>query len=170
MNKCDWTTKANLSWKCRFGLLGFSFIIIILDQITKEVARHNLMLYQVKPFVQYWSWTLAYNKGAAFSFLADQSGWQKLFFGLVALIVSICLVYYILNRSYSRLSGIALSFILGGALGNLIDRILYGEVTDFVLWYYRSHSWPAFNVADSFITVGITLLIIENVFFGKKNS
>ena len=99
--------------------------------------------------------------------MADQGGWQKLFFGIVAFIVSIGLVYYILNRVYSGLTGLALSFILGGALGNLVDRIVHGKVTDFIDWFYGAHHWPAFNMADSFITIGVTLLIIESIFFAR---
>ena len=116
----------------------------------------------------FWNWTLAYNQGAAFSLFADQGGWQRIFFGVVALVVSIGIVYYILNRKFTGLTGVAISFILGGAVGNLVDRIMFGKVTDFIDWHYSVHHWPAFNVADSFITVGVTLLIIEGVFFSKN--
>ena len=75
---------------------------------------------------------------------------------------------YLLNKTYSLLSGIGLSFILGGALGNLVDRIIHGKVTDFIDWYYHNHHWPAFNIADSFISVGVALLIIEGLFFAEK--
>ena len=152
----------------RIKLLLLSLVIIILDQVTKDIARNELELYVQKPFVKFWNWTLAYNQGAAFSLFADQGGWQRIFFGVLATVVAMGLVYYLLNKSYTKLSGVALCFVLGGAIGNLVDRIMFGRVTDFIDWYYGAHHWPAFNVADSFITVGVTLLIVESVFFTKK--
>lgn len=157
-----------LSTTCRLGLIGLSIIVIALDQFTKYLARTHLELYQFKPLVPFWNWTLAYNEGAAFSFLANQGGWQKIFFAVIAAFVAIGLVYYLLVKSYSLLSGIAFSFILGGAVGNLTDRIVAGKVTDFIDWYVGVHHWPAFNIADSFITVGVVLLVIDSLFCGKK--
>jgi len=161
-------TRNQLSKPCRFGLLGLSLIVIVLDQISKYIARSNLDLYQMKPVMPFWNWTLAYNEGAAFSFLASQNGWQKVFFATIAAAVSIGLIYYIMTKAYHLVAGIAFSFILGGALGNLTDRIVAGKVTDFIDWYVGNHHWPAFNVADSFITVGVTLLIIDSLFISKK--
>lgn len=154
--------------KNRFWLLGLSLLIILLDQLTKHIVRRNLSLYEVKGFMPYWNWTLAYNQGAAFSFLADKGSWPKVFFGVIAVLVSIGLVYYILNRAYSCLTGFGLSLILGGAVGNLIDRIVEGRVTDFVDWHYGTHHFAAFNLADSAISVGVALLIIESLFFSQK--
>lgn len=169
--KFSWLVKGRMPQKYRFLLLFVAFIVIVLDQVSKNYVRSHINLFEVIPFIKFWNWTLVYNEGAAFSLLADQGGWQKLFFGIVALLVSVGLVFYLLNRIYSGLTGLALSLILGGALGNLIDRIVHGRVTDFIQWYYQSHYWPSFNLADSFITVGITLLIIESLFFNKnKNS
>ena len=169
MCKYKLTERINLSRKCRFGLLGISLVIMLLDQLTKYIARDNLALYESRSVItNFWNWTLAYNKGAAFSFLSNNDGnWPKIFFGLIALIVSIWIINYILNKTFSLLSGVALSFILGGAIGNLVDRIVHGHVTDFIDWYYKSHHWPAFNLADSFICVGVVLLIIEGVFLAK---
>lgn len=161
----NWTIKTLLSQKCRFGLLGISLLIALIDQATKFYVRNHLVVFQVKPFIKFWNWTLAYNQGAAFSLMATQGCGPQLFFGFIALVVSVGLVYFLLNYAYSPLAGTALSFVLGGAVGNLIDRILHGRVTDFIDWYYNTHHWPAFNVADSFITIGVTLLIIENIFF-----
>lgn len=152
----------------RFWLLAISLIIILLDQLTKYLARSNLDLFQVKPVMPSFNWMLAYNRGAAFNFLATQGDWPRLFFGTIAVIVALCLVFYILNKSYSYLTGVGLSFILGGAVGNLIDRVIFGRVTDFIDWYYASYHWPTFNIADSFVTIGVTLLIIESIFFSKK--
>lgn len=165
--KFNWVAPSRIAQKHRFLLLAVSLIIAIADQISKYYVRGHMHMFEVKPVMPFWNWTLVYNQGAAFSFLSDQGGWQKLFFGIIALGVSIGLVYYILNRIYSGLTGLALSFILGGALGNLVDRIVHGRVTDFVQWYYETHYWPAFNLADSFITVGVTLLVIESIFFTK---
>ncbi len=170
MNNCSNTnnTKLNLKCKSRYLLLLMSLIIIILDQITKYIVRHNLHLYDQKKVFDFWNWTLAFNKGAAFSLFAEQGGWQRIFFGVLAVCVSVGLVYYILNKLYTFTVGIAVSFILGGALGNLVDRILFGQVTDFIDWHIKTHHWPAFNVADAFITVGVALILIEQVFFTKK--
>ena len=166
---CKWTQKANLSCKWRYILLLASLFILLIDQITKWEVRHMLRLYEIKTVIpNYWNWTLAYNKGAAFSFLANQSSdWPRVFFGVLAMIIAIWLINYILSKAYSRLTGIALSFILGGAIGNLTDRIIFGKVTDFIQWYYHTYYWPAFNVADSCVFIGVVLLIIEGVFFAK---
>lgn len=153
---------------CRVSLLILAVVMMGLDQFTKAVVRANLSEFQIKPFLPFWNWTLVYNQGAAFSFLANQGGWQKLFFGGIALTVSAGLVYYIMRKSYYLLSGIGFSLILSGAVGNLVDRLIAGKVTDFIDWYVGTNHWPAFNVADSCITVGVTLLIIESIFFNKK--
>ena len=157
-----------LTFGCRLSLLVLSIAMICADQLSKAFVRGHLTEFQVKPFLPCWNWTLAFNEGAAFSFLANQSGWQKIFFGLIATVVSISLVYFILRKSYQLIAGVAFSLILAGALGNLIDRLIAGKVTDFIDWYVGTHHWPAFNVADSCITVGVTLLIIESVFFSKQ--
>ena len=157
-----------ISTSCRVGLLGISIIVIILDQISKHFARSSLELYLPKAFLPSWNWTLMYNEGAAFSFLGNQGGWQKIMFAGFAIVVSAALIYYIMRKSYQMIAGVAFSFILGGALGNLVDRITAGKVTDFIDWYVGTHHWPAFNLADSFICVGVTLLVIESLFFSKK--
>ncbi len=165
--KFNWCVKCHVPQIYRFSFLGCAFIITILDQITKYYVRHHMALFEVKKVMPFWNWTLTYNQGAAFSLLANQGEWAKLFFGLIAFIVSISLVYYILNKVYSGLTGLSLSFILGGALGNLIDRIVDGRVTVFIQWHYKMHYWPSFNLADSFITVGVTILIIESIFIAR---
>ncbi len=152
----------------RFGLLFLSLILVVIDQITKYIVRSNLSEYQMKPFLPSWNWVLVYNKGAAFSFLGNQNGWQKIMFGIIALIVSISIIYYLMRKSYQLIAGFAFSLILSGAVGNLIDRLIAGKVTDFIDWYIGSNHWPAFNFADSCITAGVVLLIIESLFFTKK--
>lgn len=148
----------------RYLLLVIALSIIALDQITKSLIKNSLALYEVKPYLPFWNWTLIYNRGAAFSLLDRASGWQKPLFAGFAIIVSLIITYYLLRRSYTFLTGLALSFVLGGAVGNLIDRIRFGQVTDFIDWYYKSYHWPSFNLADSFITCGVMLLIIEAIF------
>lgn len=155
--------------KARFGLLFVALIIICLDQVTKFIARNKLELFAQKYVMPFWNWTLDYNKGAAFSFLANQGGWQRFFFGIIAAAVAVAMVFYVLNRKFSKTTGFAVSFILGGAVGNLIDRVIFGDVTDFIDWHYGIHHWPAFNVADSFITSGVTILLIEGIFFSKNH-
>ncbi len=159
--------------------LLFAAVLIVVDQLTKLMAEGALSLHESVAVLPYFNITLAYNTGAAFSFLADQGGWQRGFFVVLALAVSVFIVVWMrrLPRT-ARLEGYALASILGGAVGNVIDRILYGHVIDFLDVYYRAEScvalfatvprlegvechWPAFNVADSAITLGALLLIID---------
>ncbi|MEL0168748.1 MAG: signal peptidase II [Pseudomonadaceae bacterium] len=150
--------------------LVLSVLVIVLDQLTKWVAVSELQLYQQVPIIDdLFSFTLAYNTGAAFSFLADASGWQRWLFALIAVVVSVVLCVWLarLDRS-KKLEAIALALILGGAIGNLYDRVIHGKVTDFILVHWQQ-SWffPAFNIADSAITVGAALLLFD-MFFGRK--
>ena len=156
--------KGSLIW------LVLSALVIVLDQLTKWVAASELQLYQQVPIIDdLFSFTLAYNTGAAFSFLADASGWQRWLFAVIAVVVSIVLCVWLarLDRS-KKLEAIALALILGGAIGNLYDRVIHGKVTDFILVHWQQ-SWffPAFNIADSAITVGAALLLFD-MFFGRK--
>lgn len=154
--------------RCRFLVLAL--LVIALDQLTKYLARTNLEFTIPKEVIPYfWDWSLNYNQGAAFSILANQASWSRIIFGVIALIVAIGLIYYILYRSYSAITGISLGLILGGAVGNLVDRIIFGRVTDFIDWYYKTYHWPTFNFADSCITIGVVLLLIEG-FLSKKDS
>ncbi len=169
MNKCHLVQKVKFGRNVRYYLLGLALVVMLLDQITKYIVRQNLTQYEMRPVIDhFWNWTLNYNTGAAFSFLASNNGnWPKIFFGIVATLVSIWIINFLLNKTYSLISGLALSFILGGAVGNLVDRIIHGKVTDFIDWYYGAHHWPAFNVADSFICIGVVLMIIEGIFFAN---
>lgn len=156
--------KGSLIW------LVLSALVIVLDQLTKWVVVSELQLYQQVPIIDdLFSFTLAYNTGAAFSFLADASGWQRWLFAVIAVVVSIVLCVWLarLDRS-KKLEAIALALILGGAIGNLYDRVIHGKVTDFILVHWQQ-SWffPAFNIADSAITVGAALLLFD-MFFGRK--
>lgn len=158
----------NLSLRSRWGLLALSLVLILVDQFTKHLVRANLFEFQVKPFLPSWNWVLVYNEGAAFSFLGSQNGWQKIMFGTIAVLVAVGLIYFLLRKSYQLIAGFGFSLILAGAIGNLVDRILAGKVTDFIDWYVGTHHWPAFNFADSCISVGVALLIIESIFFSKQ--
>ncbi len=150
--------------------LVVSAVVIALDQITKAVARHALVPYTPHEVIPHLvNWTLAFNRGAAFSFLAGGSGWQQWLFGGLAVVVCIGLAVW-LARTPRRdwRTALPVALIIGGALGNLIDRVLHGQVTDFIQVYWRTWSYPAFNVADSAITVGAVTLIFFSLFAGRR--
>jgi signal peptidase II len=151
----------------RFGKLGWlwlTVVVIVLDQISKLYFENSLSLYeQIVIIPDYFSWTLAYNTGAAFSFLADAGGWQRWFFAAVALVVSgVLLVWMKGLKQHETWVAIALALVLGGALGNLYDRVAYGHVIDFILVHWQSRWYfPAFNLADSAITLGAIMLVLD---------
>ena len=141
--------------------LVLTAVVIVADQATKSLVVAALSRGETLPITGFMSLVLAYNSGAAFSFLAGEPGWQRWFFATIAVLASAFLVY-LLKRGGGRLLCAGLALILGGALGNLWDRIVIGKVVDFLLLHYGGWSWPAFNVADSAITVGAALLIIDS--------
>jgi signal peptidase II len=153
--------------------LALSALIIALDLLSKWFADTNLQMYQQVPVIDgLFSFTLAYNPGAAFSFLANAGGWQRWFFVAIAVGVSGMLVVWLARLPGDKImEPLALALILGGALGNLYDRIVHGHVVDFILVHWQQ-SWffPAFNIADSAITVGAALLILDMFFGGKKKA
>lgn len=134
--------------------------VVILDQCTKLLANTRLALHEPVPLLPFLAINKAYNTGAAFSFLSSASGWQRWFFVILALVVIVVLVVWLrrLSAGQWRLA-LALALILGGAIGNLIDRLVYGYVIDFIDLYYGSWHWPTFNVADSAITIGAGLML-----------
>lgn len=142
-----------------FKWLSISTIIIVLDQISKQLAERSLELYERIAVMPLFNITLAYNEGAAFSFLSDAGGWQRWFFLILTSVISVVLFFW-LKKSESKLESLAISMVLGGAIGNFIDRLLFGHVIDFLDVYYETHHWPAFNVADMAISGGVMLLII----------
>lgn len=145
-------------------------VVVILDQITKQMAENSLSLYERVSVMPFFNLTLAYNEGAAFSFLADAGGWQRWFFVVLTLVISTVLVVWLKN-SDSKIEQLAISFVLGGAIGNnLIDRPLFGHVIDFLDFYYDSYHWPAFNIADMAISAGVMLLIIATFTHKPDNS
>jgi len=140
-----------------------SLLIIILDQITKMIASANLQMFDPVIIMPMLNFTLMHNEGAAFSFLSDAGGWQRWFFSILAFTVSIVLIIWIKKlKPEEKALAISLSLILGGAVGNLIDRVRFGYVVDFIDVYYDTMHWPAFNVADSAIFVGAVWMIITS--------
>lgn len=142
--------------------LWLSLLVIVLDIGTKQLAEAALLYAKPLHILPILDFTLLYNKGAAFSFLADHSGWQRWFFTAISVGVSIVLVLWLkkLPRKSVWLP-IALSLVLGGAIGNLFDRIVYGHVIDFISVHWQANYFPAFNIADSAITVGAIMLAID---------
>ena len=152
------TTNSNAGW---WRWLILAAAVIVADQFTKFLVVASFARGEELPVTGFMSLVLAYNSGAAFSFLAGAPGWQRWFFATIAAMASVFLVW-MLKRGGSRMLCAGLTLILGGALGNLWDRIAIGKVVDFLLFHYGGWSWPAFNVADSAITVGAALLILDS--------
>lgn len=144
-------------------------LIIVLDWLTKQWANTSLFYGQEVPLLPFFDLTLRYNTGAAFSFLAQAGGWQRWFFTIIALAVSIGISWRLLKiGKTNHWESLSLSLILGGALGNLYDRLVYGHVIDFIqLHWQQSWYFPAFNIADSAITMGVVVMLLES-FLNKK--
>ncbi len=139
-----------------------SFIIVFLDQLTKKIIVANMMIRDIIEVTFFLDIIHVRNTGAAFSFLHDAGGWQRYFLVTISLLVSIALPFYIKKNLHQPLLAISLSLILGGAVGNLIDRLFLGYVIDFISFHYdKTIFWPAFNIADSAITVGAILIIYD---------
>jgi signal peptidase II len=138
--------------------LWLAGIIIILDQISKWIVLASLRPGESRYVAPFFNWVLTFNAGAAFSFLSDAGGWQRWFFTALALGVSAWIVSMLRNHTSDFRMSLALTMILGGALGNVVDRIRFGAVVDFVQWHAAGYYWPAFNIADSAITLGAILL------------
>ena len=160
--------------------LWVSAVVIVLDQLTKWLASSQLELLRPVELLPMFNFTLMHNTGAAFSFLSGAGGWQRWFFTLIAIVVSVAIILWLKRLTYERLQAISLSLILGGALGNLIDRLVHGYVIDFVDVYYKAGSclpmffqwerggqpechWPAFNIADAAISVGVVLILVDTI-------
>ena len=144
--------------------LGIAFIVILLDQISKITITRTLMHGEEKPVTSFFNLVLAYNPGAAFSFLGHASGWQRYLFGGIAVAAVVVIIYLLRKHAGQRMFCWALALIMGGALGNLIDRVAYGHVIDFldIYWTGIGH-FPAFNIADSGITIGAILFILDEL-------
>jgi len=154
--------------KMAFAWLLFSVVIVALDLWTKQIATDSLALYRPVEWTSWLNMTLAHNYGAAFSFLSDAGGWQRWLFTGLASVVTVVLVVWLLRLPKNeKLTAAALSLVIGGAVGNLIDRIINGYVVDFIDVFYQDHHWPAFNLADSAITCGVVLLLVDGIFFAS---
>lgn len=144
--------------------LWLAGLVLVLDQITKAVLMDKLVAYQdVIALTGFFNLVHVHNTGAAFSLFANQPGWQRGFFGTVALIATVVILYLMRKTRGQTLFSAALALILGGAVGNLVDRVLYGHVIDFLDFYLGTWHWPAFNVADAAITLGAGLLIWDSL-------
>ena len=143
--------------------LGISLIVILLDQLTKITMTKLFSYGESMPVTSFFNLVLAYNPGAAFSFLANESGWQRHLFTAIGIGAAFYILYLIKNNSSQRLFCWALAMILGGALGNVIDRVMYGHVIDFLDFYYKHSHFAAFNLADSAICLGAALFILDEL-------
>jgi len=147
-----------------------ALIVIIADQITKVLADGSLVINQKIAVMPMFNITLHYNEGAAFSFLNDAGGWQRWLFTAISSVVSVILIVWLYRLSKrERWLSLALALILGGAIGNLIDRVIYGHVIDFIQVYYQQWYFPTFNIADAAITVGGVLLFITTLFASEDS-
>jgi len=144
-------------------------LILILDQATKYLVEKHIRLYETILVIPgFFNLTHVRNRGAAFGILANVPGiWRSLFFISVT-IIAVAVIGFLIKTATERLQIIAFSLIAGGAVGNLIDRLRYTEVVDFIQWYVKDHYWPSFNIADSAISVGVTLLVIDMLFTQKQ--
>jgi len=143
--------------------LWLSALVVALDQISKQWIEEHFVLYEQYPLTGFFNLTLAYNKGAAFSFLADAGGWQRWFFAVLALSICTYLVFWLNKLEKHRVMlPLAIALIIGGAIGNLVDRLVYGHVIDFLDFYVNNWHWPAFNLADSAITLGVMLFLVDS--------
>ena len=155
--------------KMAFAWLLLSLLIVVLDLWTKQIATDSLTLYRPVEVNSWLNMTLAHNYGAAFSFLSDAGGWQRwLFTGLASVVTLVLIVWLLKLPAQERWTAIALSLVIGGAVGNLVDRIINGYVVDFIDVYYRESHWPAFNLADSAITGGAILLLIDGLLLSTR--
>ena len=143
--------------------MGLASLLLILDQLTKIIAKNNLFENVSQPVTNFLNWTLVYNSGAAFSFLAQAGGWQRWFFTGLGIVAALVMIWLIRKNASQKIFSLALSLLLSGAIGNVIDRIAYGAVVDFIDVHYMGWHWPAFNIADSAITIGVILLIFDEI-------
>ncbi len=137
--------------------------VLIADQITKWWAQMSLPMAQAIKVTDFLNWFLIYNPGAAFSFLSQADGWQRWFFTVIGIIAAVVIIWLLQKNTQDRPFCLALSLILGGAIGNVLDRLLYGAVVDFIDVHYDGWHWPAFNIADSAISIGATLIVINEI-------
>ena len=143
--------------------LWLAGVLVLLDQISKWVVLGTLQPGETRYVAPFWNWVLTFNPGAAFSFLSDAGGWQRWFFTLLALGVSGWIVVMLRQHRNEFRLALALTLVLGGALGNVIDRLRFGAVVVFIQWHIAGYYWPAFNLADSAICLGAALLLLDKL-------
>ena len=154
-----------------FPVVATFALILLADQASKIFLDNYLVYGEPLNIFSGLSFQLIYNQGAAFGILSDQSGWQRWFLVLVSIGISLVLVFWIGKTvNTSKLECFSITFILAGAIGNLLDRLIYGYVIDFIYVFYGDYSWPNFNIADSSITIGAVLLIYTQVILNKSDS
>ncbi|AWL12672.1 Signal peptidase II [Saliniradius amylolyticus] len=142
--------------------LWIALLVLVADQVTKQMVVKYMDLYQTIEVIPMFNLTYVHNYGAAFSFLSNAGGWQRWLFTLIAVVISGLILYWLKqSRREQALLPCAFTLILGGALGNVVDRLMFGYVIDFLDFYYQQWHWPAFNIADSAICVGAVLLVID---------
>lgn len=142
--------------------LAISLVVILLDLYTKHLVQQAFMLGDKLTVTTFFDLVRYHNEGAAFSFLADAGGWQKWFFSIVSTVASIFILYLLNKHQQEKLFSLGLALVLGGAIGNLYDRVTLGYVVDFLSFHLNDLYWPAFNVADSAITVGVGILLLDS--------
>jgi len=143
--------------------LGIAAAVVVLDQLTKAMIVAAFRLGDARTVTPFFDIVRAHNRGAAFSFLNDASGWQRWFFVALGVAAATFIVWMLRRHGGQRMFGWALALILGGALGNVIDRLVHGHVVDFIQVHWQQHYFPSFNVADSAITIGAMLLILDEL-------
>ncbi|MBU2112275.1 MAG: signal peptidase II [Gammaproteobacteria bacterium] len=154
---------AGLFKESGWRLWWLMLLVLVADQVTKQVVIANMQLFDSIDLLPFFNLTYVRNYGAAFSFLSDAGGWQRWFFTLIAVVISCVLAVWLARNSKTQLKlNLALSLVLAGAIGNLIDRSIYGYVIDFLHLYYQNWHYPAFNIADSAICIGAALLIWDS--------
>lgn len=146
-----------------------SIVVIVLDQLSKAWVLASLPEYTAVPVIDgVWNWYRSYNTGAAFSFLSDAGGWQKYFFLVLAVGISGLLATWLARTERSDWkTALPYALVIGGAIGNVIDRMIHGHVVDFIQWYWRDYHWPSFNIADSAIVAGAIGIAVYGLFSAK---
>ena len=148
--------------------LALSLVVIVIDVYTKHLIQQSFQYGEHLQITSFFDLVRYHNEGAAFSFLANQGGWQHFFFTAIAVVASVVMIYLLRKHAEQKLFCFAIALVLGGALGNLYDRLTLGYVVDFLFFHYQAYYWPAFNVADSAITGGVGLLLLDS--FKKPQS
>ena len=169
MTEASWHSRRRAFPPLPWMWLGVTALVIVLDWLTKQWVSEALDLYRPQEVFSWLNITLAHNYGAAFSFLADAGGWQRVFFIVLASVVSVVLLVWLLRLPRQEwVTGLGLALVLGGAIGNLVDRIQLGYVIDFIDVHVAGWHYPAFNVADSAITCGVVLLLLDALVLSRR--